>query len=531
MTYRAEASRLASRQSRPWYSVLGYFLTFVLGLSGCLFALYQLITPPSSLRIEQTRLGPVPVTIFGSGDPSGPAIVIAHGFAASQQIMYPFATTLARNGYTAITFDLPGHGQHATPFRGELADRELRYSQLEAALDQVVAYAHQHSDGQVGLVGHSMGSEAVARYAQEHETISAVVGVSLVYDQVTADSPRNLLVITGGLEAGLRTIAEQIANDAAGGAGVAEVTYGDFTDGTARRIVFAPWVEHIGVLFSPVSLREALNWFDAVFERPTAPQPYLDQRVLWIGLLYVSATLLFAPLTLALQPIKQPQRRSVRAWWALAIIPAIVTPVIVRFLPTTDLLPILVGGPLAAHFAIYGALTGLGLILLRRRTPAEPASQGHPAGPLTIFRQRFLIYTAMALLVVGYVFLTFGLPTHLFILNYFPPIERLPVLAAVFVAMLLYFIADETLTRGVDAPRGAYAITKIALMASLALAIALDQQLFFLILIVPLFAAYFIIYGLFSYLIHRRTGTLLVGALANAVIFAWIIAVTFPLTV
>ena len=47
-----------------------------------------------------------PVTIFQpqSAAPA-PVVVIAHGFAGSQQLMQPFAETLARNGYIAVTFD------------------------------------------------------------------------------------------------------------------------------------------------------------------------------------------------------------------------------------------------------------------------------------------------------------------------------------------------------------------------------------------------------------------------------------------
>jgi hypothetical protein len=33
-----------------------------------------------------------------------------------------------------------------------------------------------------------------------------------------------------------------------------------------------------------------------------------------------------------------------------------------------------------------------------------------------------------------------------------------------------------------------------------------------------------------SGLLYRRTGTIVVGALVNAVLFAWIVATTFPLT-
>ena len=52
----------------------------------------------------------IPATVFRpASGPPGPVVVIAHGFAGSQQLMRSFAATLARNGYVAVTFDFAGH--------------------------------------------------------------------------------------------------------------------------------------------------------------------------------------------------------------------------------------------------------------------------------------------------------------------------------------------------------------------------------------------------------------------------------------
>jgi chorismate mutase len=84
--------------------------------------------------------------------------------------------------------------------------------------------------------------------------------------------------------------------------------------------------------------------------------------------------------------------------------------------------------------------------------------------------------------------------------------------------------------RGERVPRGAYAATKLAFVVSLALAVALDfERLFFLVMIVPVILVFFVIYGLFSGWAERRTGHPLTGGIANAVAFAWAIAVTFPM--
>ena len=95
-----------------------------------------------------------------------------------------------------------------------------------------------------------------------------------------------------------------------------------------------------------------------------------------------------------------------------------------------------------------------------------------------------------------------------------------------------YFIADEWLTRGAHARRGAYALTKFCFLLSLALAVALNpMKLFFLVIIVPAILLLFLAFGLISRWSYRATHHPLPGALANAAVFAWAIAVTFPMIV
>ena len=107
--------------------------------------------------------------------------------------------------------------------------------------------------------------------------------------------------------------------------------------------------------------------------------------------------------------------------------------------------------------------------------------------------------------------------------------ERVPIALAMLAGALPYFLADEWLTRGGNPVRGGYALTKLCFLASLALAIALNPgKLFFLAIIAPAVCIFFIVYGLISAWAFRATNDPTVGALANAVTFAWAIAVTFP---
>ncbi len=449
-------------------------------------------------------------------------VVVAHGFAGSQQLMLPFAVTLARNGYIAVTFDFPGHGRNPQPLLGGLADDDTRSKLLLDTLNTVVAYARAlpGSTGQVALLGHSMASDIVVRYAQTHPDIRATVAVSLFSRAITATSPHNLLVIVGALEPeALRNEADRVVALSAGGPPTPRTTYGDFAAGTARRLSFSGGVEHIGVLFSRQSMREALAWLNQAFGHTGTG--YLDDRAPWLGVLFLGLVALAWPLS-RLLPVVNPSFLGAGLTWGrflpVAIAPALLTPLILWKLPT-DFLPILLGDYLSVHFALYGLLTAVMLFLVRRRrVHRAPRSQ-----------TRWVRLLIAVVAVAAYSIFALGEPIDSFITSYMPIETRMPLIAAVLLGTLPYFVADEWATHGVIAPFGGYTLTKICFLLSLMLAVTLNlQKLFFLIIIVPVMVIFFVVYGLFSGWTYRRTQNPLAAALANALAFAWSIAVTFP---
>ncbi len=184
-------------------------------------ALWQLTAASEGLRVTRAWVGKVPVTLYRpASDVPAPTVVIAHGFAGSRQLMQPYAVTLARNGYHAITFDFPGHGRNPTPFVASLKDREARLRVLLDALEPAVAFAlaQPGADGRLALLGHSMAGDVLARYALMHpDLVSATV---LLSPYLSEDAPtarlRNLLLVYGGLEPdmlrqqGFKTLAETV---------------------------------------------------------------------------------------------------------------------------------------------------------------------------------------------------------------------------------------------------------------------------------------------------------------------------------
>ncbi len=503
-----------------------------LAAAACLaiaIALWHLFGAAAGVAITQTAIGATPVTVFAPASGArAPVVVIAHGFAGSQQLMQPFALSFAHNGYAAVTFDFLGHGRNPLPLRGSITEADGATKALVDQLGQVGTFARAMSVGNGGLavLGHSMASDIVVRYAQQNAGVAATVAVSMFSPVVTATSPRNLLVIDGALEPGpLKDEALRVVALAAGAVPPQPgVTYGDFADGTARRAAFSPGVEHIGVLYSRSSLLEALDWLNATFGRPPAGvDVFLDAPGPWLGLLFLGLTVLARPLSGLLPRIADHPLGASLPWRALlaaALAPAVLTPLILWKMPTS-FLPILVGDYLMVHLAVYGALTGFGLLIAGRSfTPHQV-----PGSP-------FPKFAASTAAVAFYGIFVFGTAIDHFVTSVAPIPGRLFLVPALLCGTLPYFMADEWLTRGVAARRGGYALTKLCFALSLAAAVALNlEKLFFLIIIVPVILIFFLIYGLFSSWAYRRTNHPLVGAIANALALAFAIAATFPMLV
>ena len=520
----------ATRRWLPW--VVAGLAAIAIGV-----ALRHLERSADGLVIRTQQLGSTPVTVFRPAASAGPApvVLIAHGFAGSQQLMQPFATTLARHGFVAITFDFPGHGRNATPMRGGLADQDESLRVLLASMQEMGAFAGEMSrrDGGTGryaVIGHSMASDIVVRHAQTHaQDVQATVGVSLFAPSITAetppDNPRNLLVIDGALEPQMMaTEALRVVGRVAGPAAAQDTTYGRFADGTARRATMSPGVEHIAVLYSAHTLAETLAWLNAAFERPAAAQSsFIDARGPWLGFLLLGVVALAWPLSRLLPRVGAMTSTTQRVrWWRwrgqapLTLLPALITPLVLWKLPS-DVLPILLGDYLVLHFALYGLLTAGGLLLLGHRPPR--LARGH----MLALGLAIICASAYALLAVG-------APVDRYVFNVQPVAVRWPVIAALCAGTLPYFLADEWLTRDPQAAPGAYFISKLCFLLSLVIAIALNPwRLFFLAIIVPAILLLFVIYGLFSRWSNRRTGHPAVGATANALAFGCFIAVTFPL--
>ncbi|MEO1207825.1 MAG: alpha/beta fold hydrolase [Pseudomonadota bacterium] len=490
------------------------FLGGLVAVAAIALAVWQLESVRAGLTITHTLVGTTPVTItHREGTAPAPVIVIAHGFAGSRQMMAAYALTLARAGYVAVSFDFKGHGRNAVPMSGDLERIEGTTQLLVSETAEIIdaALALPVADGRVAVLGHSMASDIIIRQAIADPRVKATVAISAFSKATTSDAPANLLLIAGEWEGGLRDEALRalrlVSTDAVEGRTVGTPSVSD-GDAGGRRFVSAPSVEHVGILYSATALREARAWLDQVFGR-TSDGPVAATGG-WVALLMGGLVFLAWPLTRLLPRSGEPVAEiPARVFFAAALIPAIVTPLVLSLFDTR-ILPVLVADYLAMHLLVYGALS---IAILRWG--------GIPIG-------RVAWVSGIALAVFG--IFVFGGALDRYVASFMPTDARLPIIAAIAVGAVPYMLADALLSQAGAAPWYRGLMARGAFLASLIGAVMLDfERLFFLLIIIPVIVLFFVIFGLMGGWVGRWTRSPFAVGLGLGLVLAWALGVSFPL--
>lgn len=448
----------------------------------------------------QFSVGQTPVTEYAKANADGPVVIMAHGFAGSQQMMQGYALPLARAGYRVVVFEFLGHGRHTQPMSGNVSSVDGTTRLLVKQTSDVIDAVAQDV-GPVALLGHSMATDVLVRVAAVRADIGPVVLISAFSKMIDATNPTNLLLVTGAWEPGLRDFGEQalrmVNADASEGQTV--------RDGTVlRRTVAAPFAEHVSILHSRVGRSEALAWLDQAYGR-SSDQTILPTGWAILGML-CGLVLLFRPLTglLPNQQVADPQLNGWRFVFVLCV-PMILTPLIAVPL-TPDFLPVLVADYLGLHLFVFGIVQ----LVLMKVWGARLGRVSWPALGL------LLLWCAI-----------FGVALDRYVANFWPTTERFWIIAAMVIGAVPYMVTDALLVTGRSILGRLF--VRVSFLVSLGIAITLDfQGLFFLIMIAPVLILFYLVFGTVGRDASVRGGALSSG-LALGVVLAWALGVSFPL--
>lgn len=510
------------------------FIAALLATVAIFYGLTQLHGSTRHLEVEHVVSGQTPLTVHAPrGEHRLPVVILGHGFAGSRQMMQSLAITLARNGFLVISLDFAGHGANRQPFVPDLMDQEERRTRLLAGLSDAISHAQAHprSDGSLAMAGHSMAGDIILHHMLAHpgQVRSAVLISPFIAEDTSLEQSGNLLFLFGQYEpdALIATALPAFGDDPPENVRDG-LSLGDADAGTARRLFIVPGAEHIGIIHSRETLRQTVQWLSGAHANNNTGM-ILSARGTALGLLFLGLVVLAWPLSNLLPVVCERPCGAGLGWsqiWPLVIVPPLLTPFLLYAVPL-NLMPLLLTDYLSLHFAVMGLLTLCGLFYLRHQRKAlGMASRGAPiarpvhTGALLLAMMSALFYGAFVI----------GLAIHIHATGYFPVGQRWLWLPVIFIGTALYFMVDEWVTRGQGAAPGAYLATKLMLLVSLGLAVALRlEELFFLIIILPAIAVFLIVYGLFSRWCYTATGHPLVGGLTVALALAWAMSVTFPL--
>ena len=465
----------------------------------------QLWRTSNGVRTERVILADSPATVYRpTAAQEAPLAIVAHGFGGSRQMMEALSRTLARSGFAVVAFDFIGHGRHGGLLSPEVGRIEGTTAQLVA---QTVAVARAARDlpgmapGPVTYLGHSMATDIAIRAAQDLGDAASIVAISMYSEAVTADFPERLLVVSGEWEARLRTVGLRVLHQIDPTAPEGETVQ---AGAVFRRTIAAPYTEHVGVLYSPVTLREARDW--ALAAMPGAgPSGVIAATGPWVAGLLFGIVLAGWPLA-GLVPLRarEPCRMPARAF-ALALA--------VPVLPAAGAMAALAGAGSVAGFvpiaAFLGAWGGAQLIVLIWAGWRPGGIDPRGVAMLLIWGLVF----ALVMDRVGGAFVPTG--------------PRAGLLAVLLVGAVPFAVADAALAYGAPVWRRVVARVLVLIVLG-AVMVLVPARLGVTFTVLPVMVLFWLVYGSFARWIAARAGPV-TAATGTAVWLAWSIAATTPL--
>ncbi len=520
----------------------GLYLFFLLIFAGfAVFSFTRLAGYESSItRSTFTIQGTYPVPVLemrpASGETSLVAIV-AHGFTGSKELMTSFGVELARAGVTAYLFDFPGHGESsvAVPANSyNSSNDQLNLTALGEVIDYARSHNHASAAPRIILLGHSMGAAAVGEYAVAHPdpALVATILVSPVGQENPGPTiPRNLLILAG--QDDLPAVLQDSARLQALGCGVSQPPpsqCGDPAQGTGRRFVVLPGLNHITILTAGPTFQAMLNWLHAI-----APQQVntgtmdFDQRLLWLLLAAAGILLASFPLTAILIDMfdvngtpNSVSGQNVLFFYLCAIVGIAAAVAIQYYWQPFGFLHILLADYVGGYFFLSALAMAILIFAVRR------------ALPLPAFRQvgRQLV---VALLLVLILYFTLGQLSTFAWQRFTLTPQRLLRVPLFFVLTWPLFLLDEGISRGYQ-EKGmlraivASAFFKLLLLAGLVASVLFIPGLGFLSILLPIQVLLFIFLVALCTQIYGSGRAALTGATFSALLLAWILSTSFPLT-
>jgi dienelactone hydrolase len=454
-------------------------------------------------------------------DKRAPAVLLIHGYSADRMSMSTLARRLANAGYAVLTIDVRGHGANRNPL--PIADDDLMQKDLRTAVEYL--RASPYVDGsKIVVMGHSMGAGLALEYAANDDSLRGAVMISGGFRLTGPARPRNALFIFAQRDP--EFIRDTSTAIAAMLAGVDKVdlgkTYGDFTAGTAVRAVQVPGVDHITIIVSPAAAETIIKWLDTIFEVHRTERVNLSApRRRAAGVMLLAFMVLLFAVGRATGRLAPARERGLPGGWLglvwIAIVLIAAMPLVATMSPAF-FVSLQVGDAQVSWMGLAGGA----LIAVMAWRGAIDWRRLKEGGLATMFAALIGFAAVYALLV------PFGPVAH----RLDPTPER--ALAAVISGALYlpFFLAFEMLLRRGPMVSSTIrcSIGRALIVALIAIGVQINVLPFVLILGIPIVVLEFAWFEIFAASAYAVSGNLLAIALVESLWFAWVIAVSMPIT-
>lgn len=478
------------------------------------FFFYSLLGSFNDIQ-QEYYAGETPVLVLNpSGQEPYGTVILAHGFAGDIALMRTMGAAIAQNGYKVVIFDFPGHGDSTLSMGGPEFNDTIQWVR------------ERFSNDTPSVAGHSMGSNAALGYGLKHD-VKAVIVISPFNPAVNATSPANLLWIAGSQDLdGVMKATPDALNNATGQNGSMGVTYGDISNGTARRFEYVEGANHITIIFDERTIDSTIAWLDSVYGVKRTPLPYgLPHN--WALACVALAIAAYFPLSYLVYRHYRDEKykmetKAPAAWKPLVImiVSAAISAVLVTLINPASVTGIMVGDTVIG-FLFYCGVIGLAIYML---TTKEGIFKKYPAD--AIMRP-----AALALLMSLYFVITLGLPSGLALHNVIPNIPRIFALGLFAILALPYGVLNELCFRSIAGYKSlAAGIVSRALVIVIMVAGAmLLGQGGFIFVVLPVMLPLFLLLEVLSFYAYKWSGSVLVGAFLDTIMIAWLLASVFPM--
>jgi uncharacterized protein len=217
--------------------------------------------------------------IDASAENPVPGVVYIHGYQNNRETSDAYAIEMARRGFVVLEIDAIGRGNSGQPLDLQDPDFDETFGG-RTSFEYLKALPFVDAQS-VGLMGHSLGAEMVYTIALDDPSVKALVISGFAYrEDASFNNPANMLMVFGKYDeyrermTGIRDLEAEWMATPQTQAALPEpnpefgVIYGNFADGSARKVVLLP-VIHILESHHREGVAAAVSWMrDALQPNP-----------------------------------------------------------------------------------------------------------------------------------------------------------------------------------------------------------------------------------------------------------------------